>query len=176
MALSQGFVQVYTGNGKGKTTAAIGQAIRAAGNDLRVGFVSFMKNFPYGEVRILRNLAPDITLKRFGNDGFVFKKEPPHRELIEEMQAGLKLAGDWLQNGQFDLLVLDEILVSIYFKLFTTEEVLELINRRPKTVELILTGRYCPEAILQVADLVTEMIEVKHYYQKGVTARAGIES
>lgn len=176
MKLEQGYIQVYTGNGKGKTTAAIGQAVRAAGSGLNVYFVQFMKNYPYGEVKLLQNLSSHITLKRYGTDDFVFKKEPPSNDLIREMQKGLDEAEEAMCSTAFDLVILDEILVSIYFKLFTTERVLQFCKKKPKTVELILTGRYCPNPISDLADLVTKMNEVKHYYQKGVTARRGIES
>jgi len=176
MKLEQGFIQVYTGNGKGKTTAAIGQAVRAAGNDLTVYFVQFMKNYPYGEVKLLQNLSPHITLKRYGTDDFVFKKEAPSEDLIREMQKGLAEAEQAMLSSEFDLIILDELLVSIYFKLFSTERVIQFLKKKPKNVELILTGRYCPEPIIGMADLVTKMKEVKHYYQKGVRARRGIES
>lgn len=176
MKLEQGYIQVYTGNGKGKTTAAIGQAIRAAGNGLSVYFVQFMKNYPYGEVELLQTLSAHITLKRYGTDDFVFKKEEPSRELIREMRTGLTEAEEAMRSGTFDLIILDEILVSIYFKLFSVKTVLQFLKKKPKNVEIILTGRYCPEAISDRADLVTKMKEVKHYYQKGVRARRGIES
>lgn len=176
MKLEKGYIQVYTGNGKGKTTAAIGQAIRAVGNDLRVYFVQFMKNFPYGEVDMLKNLAPDMVLKRYGSDDFVFNKTAPSQALKQEMQSGLQEALRVMQEEDFQVIVLDEILVSIYFKLFTETEVLNFLKKKPIETEIILTGRYCPDSILELADLVTNMNEVKHYYQKGVSARRGIES
>lgn len=176
MKLEKGYIQVYTGNGKGKTTAAIGQSLRAVGNDLRVYFVQFMKNFPYGEIRFLEQMAPSLTLKRYGTDDFVFKKTPPSNSLIKEMAAGLYEAEETMLNGSYDLIVLDEILVSVYFKIFTEERILEFLKRKPQRMEIILTGRYCPDSIIELADLVTNMTEVKHYYQKGVSARSGIES
>ncbi len=176
MKLKQGFVQIYTGNGKGKTTAAIGQAVRAVGRGLRVYFVQFMKDFPYGELTILEQLAPQLELHRYGTDAFVFKKEPPAEKLISEMQQGLKAAEAAMCSEQYDLVILDEILVSIYFKLFSEQEALSFVQKRPEKVELILTGRYAPESLKKVADLISEIKEVKHYYQKGVSARIGIES
>lgn len=176
MKLEQGYIQVYTGNGKGKTTAAIGQAIRAIGNELRVYFVQFMKDYTYGEVGLLQNLSPNLILKRYGTDDFVFKKTPPTPALIQEVQSGLAETEAAMLSGNYDLIILDEILVSIYFKLFTTDEVIRFLNKKPKNVEIILTGRYCPKPIEALADLVTKMNEVKHYYQKGVSARKGIES
>lgn len=176
MNLQQGYIQVYTGNGKGKTTAAIGQAIRALGHGFKVYFAQFMKDFPYGELNILRQFSPQIEIKNWGNDRFVFQKQPPSRELIEEMKRGLDEALKAMLSKQFDLVVLDEVLVSIYFKLFTTEQIVNFLTQKPKEVELILTGRYCPQEIIEMADLVTEMQEIKHYYQVGVMARKGIEN
>ncbi len=174
--LRRGFVQVYTGNGKGKTTAALGLAMRAVGAGLRVYFVQFMKDFPYSELNILRTWHPQLVLQRFGNDDFVLRKEPPSDALKAEMRQALDAVRRTMQSGEFDLIVLDEILVSIHFQLFRTQQVHEFIQARPPQVELILTGRYCPQEIIQAADLVTEMKEIKHYYQQGVLARKGIES
>ena len=174
--LAQGFVQVYTGTGKGKTTAAIGLAIRAIGAGLRVYFVQFMKNFPYSELSVLRELEPQLTLKRYGNDDFVLKKQAPSNQLLTIMHQGLEEARQTMLSGKFDLIILDEILVSIYFKLFTVNEIMQFIKDRPDRVELVLTGRYCPDEIIAAADLVTEMKEIKHYYRQGILARKGIES
>ncbi len=176
MKLEKGYIQVYTGNGKGKTTAAIGQSLRAVGNGLRVYFVQFMKNFPYGEVSRLEKMSPNLVLKRYGTDDFVFKKKPPSKALIQEMESGLRETEQKMLNESFDIIVLDEILVSIYFKIFSENRVLKFLKNKPSKTEIILTGRYCPEAIMELADLVTNMTEVKHYYQKGVSARRGIES
>jgi len=176
MKLSQGYIQVYTGNGKGKTTAAIGQAIRALGAGLRVCMIQFMKDFHYSELNILENLSDQLTLYRFGDDRFVFKKEKPSAALRSEMQKGLQQARDIIRSGAYDLIILDEVCVSIYFHLLEENAVLELLNDKPAQVELILTGRYCPPSILERADLITTMQEERHYYQKGVLARKGIES
>ncbi len=169
-------MQIYTGNGKGKTTAAMGLALRAIGAGWRVYFVQFMKNYPYSELSVLKQLAPQLTLKRFGNDAFVFQKKPPSAQLLAEMQRGWQEARQAMLSDTYDLIVLDEICVSIYFKLLTTSQVLQLLDERPDHVELVLTGRYCPGALIERADLVTEMREIKHYYQKGIPARRGIES
>lgn len=174
--LKQGFVQVYTGNGKGKTTAAIGLAMRAIGAGLHVYFAQFMKNFPYSELTLLQSMQPQLQLKRYGNDAFVFKKQPPSEEIIAQMQHGLNETRQAMLSEKFDVVVLDEVLVSIYFKIFTTNEIVQFIRQRPPKLELVLTGRYCPQEIIDLADLVTEMKEIKHYYQKGVLARRGIES
>lgn len=170
------YIQIYTGNGKGKTTAAIGQAIRAAGRGLKTCFIQFMKDFPYGELKILKKLEPWITVERFGNDGFVFQKRSPNEKEIAEARAGLKRAQEVITSGEYDIVILDEICVTTYFGLLTAEEVLPLFKQKPSGVELVLTGRYCPEAWIEKAELVTRMDEVKHYYQQGVTARKGFES
>ena len=174
--LDKGFIQVYTGNGKGKTTAAIGQAVRAAGFGLRTYFVMFMKEFPYNEVKSLKKLEEFITPVQVGKDDFVYKKVPPSDEEKSKIKNALNEAKTKMLSGEYELIVLDEILVSIYFGLINKEEVIAFINEKPDDVELILTGRYCPQEIIDKADLVTEMKEVKHYYEKGVLARRGIES
>ncbi len=176
MPLKNGFVQIYTGNGKGKTTAAIGLAVRALGSGLKVLFIQFMKDYPYGEVQVLQKFAPRLTLWRFGNDAFVFKKQPPSERLIAEVKQGLHKAEQAMNSGQYDVVILDEVCVSVYFDLLTEEEVIAFIKKRPAHVELILTGRYCNQPVLELADLVTEMKEIKHYYQRGVMARKGIEA
>jgi len=176
MPLKSGFIQIYTGNGKGKTTAAIGLAVRALGAGLKVLLVQFMKNYPYGEINLLQKLHPDLVLRRYGDDDFVFKKQPPSGALIARVHDGLHEALQAMRSNAFDVIILDEILVSIYFKLFTVEEILDFMRQKPARTELVLTGRYCPPEILAVADLVTEMKEIRHYYGKGVTARKGIES
>lgn len=168
-------IQVYTGNGKGKTTAAIGQVVRAAGCGMKSYFVMFMKDFEYGEIKILRELSESIEIKQFCNDEFVFKKEMPSEKLKEEARKGLNDSLNNMLSGKYNIIVLDEILVSIYFQLIDLQDLIGFIKEKPKDVELILTGRYCPNKILELADLVTEMNEVKHYYQKGITSRKGFD-
>lgn len=174
--LSQGFVQIYTGNGKGKSTAAIGQAVRAAGFGLKTYISQFMKEFPYSELISLNHLSGWITIEQFGGDEFVYKKELPGKEELAKAKKGLQSAKAKMLSGDFDLIILDEAIVAIYFKLIETKAIIELIKAKPKNVELILTGRYCPKVLIELADLVTEMKEIKHYYQKGITSRKGIES
>lgn len=174
--LDKGYIQVYTGNGKGKTTAAIGQAVRAAGFGLRTYFVMFMKEFPYNEIKSLEMLKEFISIVQVGKDDFVYKKVPPSEEEKSKIKNALNEAKTKMLSGEFDLMVLDEIFVTIYFGLINTEEVISFIDAKPDNVELILTGRYCSQEIIDKADLVTEMKEVKHYYEKGVLARRGIES
>ena len=174
--MKKGFIQIYTGNGKGKTTAAIGLAVRAAGHELKSYIVQFMKDHPYGEVGSLKNLSQWVTLEQFGNDEFVLKREHPDRKDVEIAQRGLYKAREKMLSGKYDIIILDEVCVAIYFHLLKVDEVLKLINKKPVHVELILTGRYCPQELSEKADLVTDMKEVKHYYQKGIIARKGIES
>ncbi len=174
--LNKGYTQIYTGNGKGKTTAAIGQAVRAAGYGLKTFIIQFMKEYPYNEIKTLGKLNEWIEVVQCGKDDYVYKRELPPADEITKAINGLKDAKEKMLSGKYDLIILDEICVAIYFKLFSTNDVLEFVKSKPENVELILTGRYCPQELIDAADLVTEMAEVKHYYQKGVLARKGIES
>lgn len=174
--LEKGFIQIYTGNGKGKTTAAIGLAVRAAGCELKTYMIQFMKEYSYSELSSLHKLRNLIEVEQCCKDDFVLQKVLPSIEEIKKAKNGLVKAKEKMQSGYFDLIILDEVLVSIYFKLFTTDEILDFIKCKPDKVELILTGRYCPEEIINCADLVTEMKEVKHYYQKNVLSRKGLDS
>jgi cob(I)alamin adenosyltransferase len=173
--LPQGMVQVYTGSGKGKTTAALGLACRAVGHGYKVFIIQFMKgNIEYGEMEIARKLAPYLTIRQMGRECFV-NPENPDPEDIRLAHEALTLARDVIMSGEYDIVILDEINVAVHFRLISKEEVLSLINERPSNLELILTGRYANREIIERADLVTEMVEVKHYYQKGVQSRVGIE-
>lgn len=171
--LSHGYVQIYTGDGKGKTTAALGLALRAAGHGLRTYIGQFMKGQSYGELDALRD-HPAITIEQYGDVRCIRREEvtPAH---VEQAHRGLERARQALLSGQYDIVVLDEVNVTIWFGLLTVEEVLALVDQRPARVELVLTGRRAPQALIERADLVTEMREVKHYYQQGVEARKGIE-
>lgn len=174
--LEQGFIQIYTGNGKGKTTAAIGQAVRAAGFGLKTYIAQFMKEYPYSELRSLNHLKNWITIEQFCGDEFVYKKELPGDEELAKAKIGLQTAKAKMLSGEYDLIILDEAIVAIYFKLIQIDELVELVKQKPENIELIITGRYCPEELIKLADLVTEMKEVKHYYQKGIMSRKGIDS
>ncbi|MDY0082486.1 MAG: cob(I)yrinic acid a,c-diamide adenosyltransferase [Ignavibacteriaceae bacterium] len=174
--LEKGFIQIYTGDGKGKSTAAIGQAIRAAGYGLKTYIAQFMKEYPYNELESLKLLSEWITIEQFAGDDFVYRKELPNVVEKDKARRGLEKAKAKMLSHKFDLIILDEILVSIHFGLFNDEEVLTFMKMKPGNIELILTGRYCPDNIIEAADLVTEMKEIKHYYQDGVVARKGIES
>ena len=174
--LERGFTQIYTGNGKGKTTAAIGQAVRAAGFGLKTYIAQFMKEFPYNELNSLKHLKNWITIEQYCGDEFVYKKELPTEEDLAKAKKGLRTAKEKMVSGEYDLVILDEAIVATYFKLIETAELIEIIKLKPEKVELILTGRYCPEELIRLADLVTDMKEVKHYYQEGIKSRRGIES
>lgn len=175
MNLEQGMVQVYTGNGKGKTTAALGLSLRAVGHDMQVCLVQFMKGSgPYGEHAAAARLFPNLTICTTGRDGWV-TKDDPHPKDIEEAQEGLELARIALSCGRYDVVILDEINGAVDFGLIPIEKVLELLALKPENVELILTGRNAHESLLARADLVTEMREVRHYYRQGVQVRKGIE-
>ncbi len=172
--LERGLVQVYTGNGKGKTTAAFGLVLRAVGRGLKVYIIQFIKGgFDYGELYVMDRL-PNFKLKAFGRGKFVTLK-PPEKEDVELAEEAFQLAKEVVANGEYDIVVLDEINVALNLKLISLEGVLKLIKNKPKHVELVLTGRYAPDEIIDTADLVTEMKEVKHPFNKGYKARKGIE-
>jgi len=174
LKLEKGLVQVYTGNGKGKTTAAFGLALRAIGRGLKVYIIQFIKGgFDYGELYIVDKL-PNLTLKAFGTGKFVTEK-PPGKADVELAEEAFALAEEVVKSGEYDIVILDEINVALNLKLVKIEKVLELIRNKPKHVELVLTGRYAPNKIIEAADLVTEMKEVKHPFNKGYQARKGIE-
>jgi cob(I)alamin adenosyltransferase len=175
MRLERGCVQVYTGNSKGKTTAALGLAFRAVGRGLKVVMIQFMKGGgPYGEHLAAARLAPDLTIIPTGREGWVNKEDPAKEDIMLAKNA-LSLAREKLLSGEFDLVILDEVNGAIGFGLIPVSDVLELLSVRPAAVELVLTGRNADPKIIEAADLVTEMVEIKHYYKAGVPARLGIE-
>jgi cob(I)alamin adenosyltransferase len=172
--LEKGFVQVYTGNGKGKTSAAFGLALRAVGRGLKVYVIQFIKGgFDYGELYVMDKL-PNLTLKSFGRGKFITTK-PAEKEDVDLAEQALELAKKVVENGQYDVVVLDEVNVALHLKLVNLKEVLEIARNKPQHVELVLTGRHAPREIVETADLVTEMVEVKHPFNKGFKAREGIE-
>ena len=174
--MQRGYLQIYTGNGKGKTTAALGQAVRAAGSGLKTFIVMFMKDHPYGEIKMIDQLGNLVRLEQYGNDAFVLAKQLPLAEDRMAAQQALARIREIMNSGEYDIIIMDEVCVAIHFELLKTEDVLCLLNEKPDPVEIILTGRYCPPEFIEMADLVTEMLEIKHYYPKGVIARRGIES
>jgi len=170
--MKKGYFQIYTGNGKRKTTAAFGLALRAAGHGLRVYIGQFMKKYPYGEVESLKRFE-GIVVEQFGTGNWV--DHSVGEEEVEAAERGLEKCREALESGEYDVVVLDEVNVAVYFGLISLDEVLEVVKSKPEGVELVFTGRYAPKELIQLADLVTEMVEVKHYYTKGVLARDGIE-
>jgi cob(I)alamin adenosyltransferase len=166
-----GLIQVYTGDGKGKTTAALGLAMRATGQGMKVAFIQFIKGIPTGEhLFISQHHQFDIVQISVG-DSFNKSKE----QLSQECQQTLAYAEKEMLRGKYDLVILDEILVAISKGLISTEKVLALIDKKPGKVELVLTGRNAPKEIIQRADLVTEMLMIKHPYTEGNNGRRGIE-
>ena len=171
--MRKGYVQVYTGNGKGKTTAALGLALRAAGAGMRVFIGQFIKEERASEQKALERFTDLISVRRFGHGLCITRK--PAKEDIDAALEGMKEAEEALLSGRFDLVILDEINVAVSLGLVRVEDVLRLIEARPPTIELVLTGRGADERVTAIADLVTEMRDVKHYWDKGVKARRGIE-
>lgn len=171
---NKGIVLVYTGNGKGKTTAAMGQALRALGHGFKVLVIQFMKGKKYGEVLCAEKLLPNLKIIPCGLDSFVMKDNPAPVD-IELARQGLKLAKEALSSKEYQMVILDEINVALDFKLIPLEEVLDLIRNKPDEIDLVLTGRYAPQEIIDLADTVSEVKEIKHHYSKGIKERAGIE-
>jgi cob(I)alamin adenosyltransferase len=187
--LERGLIHVYTGDGKGKTTAALGLALRAAGCGFCTYVCQFLKGQEYGELEAARWLnesapamgqRPPITIERFGRPTFVHVSADgtgttATKEDVRLAREGLAAARRAMEGDQYELVVLDEINVALYFQLLTVQEVLEIIDAKPEGVELVLTGRRVPDEILARADYITEMREVRHPYQQGIQARRGIE-
>jgi cob(I)alamin adenosyltransferase len=171
--MRRGYVQVYTGNGKGKTTAALGLAIRAAGAGFRIFIAQFIKKKKCSEHALLEELRDRITVEQYGR-GLIMGREPSPGDR-KAAREGYEEVRDILLSGQYDVVVLDEANVAARYGLITVQELLELIALKPKKVELVITGRYADERVMQAADLVTEMREIKHYGKQGVSARRAIE-
>ena len=173
--LSRGLIQVYTGDGKGKTTCALGLALRAVGQGFKVYMVQFMKGRETGEAKAAADrLAPDMTLRYFGRPGPVNLRDPDSEDLARVREAW-DLARQVIRAGEHDLVILDEINLALSFNLVPLAEALEVLRARPPWVEVVLTGRQAPPELVELADLVTEMRPLKHYYEAGVKSRRGIE-
>jgi cob(I)alamin adenosyltransferase len=171
--MEKGYFQIYTGDGKGKTTAALGLAVRAAGAGLKVYIGQFIKSMEYHEVSVLRSI-PGITVELYGLDGCIVTSEPSDRDRLAA-RRGYERAAKVLRSGEYALVILDEFTIATYFKLITEEEALSLVESRAPGTELVITGRYAPDSLLARADLVTDMRCLRHYYEVGVEARDGIE-
>lgn len=174
MKLEKGLVQVYFGEGKGKTSAAVGVAFRAAGYGLRSYVIQFMKKSQVGEMKAAEKLRPLVEIEQFGRDVFV-TADAITQEDKNLANAGLEKARRLLKDSQHDLIILDEINVALYYKLVSLEDMVDIIKHKPDEVELILTGRWAPKQVIELADLATEMVEVKHPYRDGIKARKGID-
>jgi cob(I)alamin adenosyltransferase len=171
--MNQGFVQVYTGNGKGKTTAALGLAIRAAGAGKRVFIGQFLKSGQFSEISALKRYFKSIKIRQYGKKQFASKKTLKNDK--KKVSNGFKEVSKAVFSEIFDIIILDEINFAMSKNLLDPMKVINLIKEKPKLVELVLTGRNAPKEIIKIADLVTEMKEIKHYFKKGVKARLGIE-
>lgn len=170
----RGLVMVITGNGKGKTTSAFGQALRAIGQGYKVCMIQFMKGRKYGEVIAGEKYLPDLTFYQFGLDSFVMRDNPAGVD-VQMARQGFEKAKEVVSSGEYDMVILDEINVAVDFGLIPEEEVLQLIKNKPSHVDLLLTGRYASEKLREIADMVSEVTEIKHHYNAGIKDRAGIE-
>ena len=171
--LDRGYVQIYTGDGKGKSTAAFGLALRAAGAGLRVFIAQFIKGGRYSELVALDRLSDQITIKQYGRGRFI--RREPAQEDIDAGRKGFDEVRRLVVSGEYDVIIMDEANVAIRHGIISVDEVLALADSKPAHVELVVTGRGADPRLIERADLVTEMREVKHYYKQGVAARRGIE-
>ena len=171
--MMKGYVHVYTGNGKGKTTAALGLALRACGAGLRVFIGQFVKGQHYSELDAIRDFLPNATVAQYGRGCFI--RQTPTEDDEALARLGMAELRDVIQRGDYDLVILDEANIAVYYGLFSAEELVTVIREKPEHVELVITGRYAVPEVIAAADVVTEMQEMKHYYQQGVEARKGIE-
>ena len=171
---ANGLVEVFTGDGKGKTSAALGIALRASGHGLKVRIIYFMKgDFPYGEQQILSELH-NVTFSKFGYETFVDPTNVKPEEKVEAQKA-LEAAREAMLSLGYDIIILDEVNVAAAWNLIDINDVIQLINNKPKNIELILTGRYADPKLIELADLVTNMVKVKHPYDKGILSRRGVD-
>jgi len=169
----KGYVQVYTGDGKGKTTAALGLSLRAAGAGLKVYIAQFLKKGDYSEIKALQQLSDVITIEQFGLGRFI--KNRPTEEEVGAARAGLEKIKKMMASGEYDVIIVEEGNVAAACGLFSIQDLIDLIDAKPDSVELVITGRNAAREVIQKADLVTEMKSIRHYFDKGVTARVGIE-
>jgi len=173
MSQEKGYVHIYTGPGKGKTTAALGLGLRAAGAGFKVYMIQFMKGRRYSELDAVEDIK-NFTIVQYGRDEFVSKENPEQID-IDLALEGFAHAKEIVKSGKYDLVILDEINVAVDYNLISADDVLKLIEEKPEKMELVLTGRYSSPKLVRIADLVTEMLEIKHPYQNGILARKGID-
>jgi cob(I)alamin adenosyltransferase len=173
MPLEKGYIHVYTGPGKGKTTAALGLGLRAVGAGLKVYMIQFMKGRRYSEIDALEHLD-NFTIVQYGRDEFI-SKEKPEQVDIDLAKQGFNHAQEIIKKGAYDVVILDEINVALDYNLIALQDVIQLLEKKPDHLELVLTGRYAPAELVKMADLVTEILEIKHPFQEGVLARKGID-
>lgn len=173
-AAKRGLTMLITGDGKGKTTSAFGQALRAIGQGYQVCIIQFMKSRKYGEVMAIEKYIPNITIFQFGLDSFVMRENTAQVDIDLARQGFIK-AKEIIQNGEYNLIILDEINIAVDFDLIPEELVLDLIKNKPPELDLMLTGRYASKKLIEIADLVSEVKEIKHHYNAGIKNRAGIE-
>jgi len=173
MSIEKGLIHIYTGNGKGKTTAAIGLGIRATGEGLKVYMIQLMKGRRYSEIDALDKIK-NFTVAQFGRDEFVSKENPEQID-IDLARKGFEHAKEIIKNAEHDLVILDEINVAVDFGLVPLKDVLKIMDEKPENVELVFTGRYSHPDMVRQADLVSEILEIKHPYQSGVQSRKGID-
>lgn len=171
--MEKGYIHVYTGPGKGKTTAALGLGIRAAGAGYKVHMIQFMKGRRYSELDGLEKVD-NFTVSQHGRDEFVSKENPEQID-IELAKEGFSKAKELIKSNKYDLIILDEINVAVDFNLIALEDVLKLIDEKPEGLELVLTGRYANPEFIKIADYASEILEIKHPYQNGVQARKGFD-
>lgn len=171
--MRRGLIQVYTGPGKGKTTAALGLALRAAGAEMKVLIVQFIKKMRCSEHKALERFKDLITVRQFG-EGFILNRMADAHD-IDAAKKGFENAREAMVSGEFDMIILDEVNIAVSRGLITADDLIGLMEIKPEETELVITGRYADQRVMDRADLVTEMTEVKHYQTKGVTARRGIE-
>ncbi len=170
--MEQGFIHIYTGDGKGKTCAAFGMAVRAAMAGKKVYIVQFVKSMKYSETKI-EEFVENITIRQFGRGCFLHERV--EEADIKAALEGLEESRRALASGAWDLVILDEVTIALSFKLFSTQELLDVLEEKAEHSEVILTGRGAPQELIDIADLVTEMKEIKHYYTKGVLSRPGFD-
>ena len=171
--MKKGYIQIYTGKGKGKTTAALGLVLRAAGAGLKVHIAQFLKGRSTSELKSIKKLGKNVSIKQYGNPEFIRGK--PSAWDIKKAERALEQTASIINQGKYDLVILDEANVACSLGLISTDQLCAILKNRPANVEIVLTGRDAPKKLVQIADLVTEMKEVRHYYKKGVKARKGVE-